>query len=266
MPAKPEDWRGCLDQRALQGNRPPGLSAALPSQASFTMAFFPVRQSTSYQCRDLSSDTFTGRFNQWCYHGPTFAETSPPTPCPGRSCTQVLDPPQYLCPDNSPPILPLSRDMGEVRRVIDTLYPLAPATYSTMGLIWGRRLLTPEWRSVWGGTVHPVDPSKKEYLGVRKAIVLLTDGEDNYGSDLGAASDRSEACTAAKDAGIEIFVVAAMNPTQIGSGLSRGLTACSSKDDYPDRTYVFLENHTKEDLEDAFRQIARQLLVVRRTH
>ena len=266
MPAKPENWKGCLDQRALQGNRPPGLSAAPPSQVPFTMAFFPVLRSTSYQCRDLSSDGFTGNFTQWCYHGPTFEETSPPTPCPGTRCSQVRHPPQYLCSDDYPPILPLSRDMGEVRRVIDTLTPVAPATYSTMGLIWGRRALTPEWRSVWGGTVHPVDPSKNEYLGVRKAIVLLTDGEDNYNHDLGAAPDRSAACAAAKDAGIEIFVVAAMNPTKIGSDLSRGLTACSSQDDHPDRNYVFLENRTREDLEDAFRQIAQQLLVVRRTH
>ena len=57
-----------------------------------------------------------------------------------------------------------------------------------------------------------------------------------------------------------------MNPTKIGSDLSRGLTACSSQDDHPDRNYVFLENRTREDLEDAFRQIAQQLLVVRRTH
>ena len=85
-------------------------------------------------------------------------------------------------------------------------------------------------------------------------------------TDLDAAPDRSAACTGAKRAGIEVFVVAAMNPTKIGSGLSRGLTACSSQSDNPDRTYVFLNNHSKEDLEDAFRQIAHQLLFVRRTH
>ena len=173
-----------------------------------------------------------------------------------------------MCEDDGDfaPILPLSRDMNEVRRAIDALTPVGSMTYSTMGLIWGWRLLTPDWRDVWGGTLHPVDPDEKKYLGVRKAIVLLTDGEDNYGSALDAAPNRSAACTAAKDAGIEIFVVAAMNPSLIGTGLSRGLTRCSSQDDYPDRTYVFLNNRSKEDLEKAFRQIALQLLVVRRTH
>ena len=269
MPAKPENWQGCLDQRTLRGGQPPGLSAALPSQARFTMAFFPVLGSTSYQCRDLSGDSFDS-FWQDCYHGPApgeFAQTELQCPDSIRSCTQYRVAPQQLCEGGSfVPILPLSRDMGEVRRTINALRPVGNMTYSTMGLIWGRRLLTPEWRPVWGGEVHPVDPDDEDSLGVRKAIVLLTDGEDNYGSALDAAPDRSDACTAAKDAGIEIFVVAAMNPDRIGSGLSRGLTACSSQSDHPDRTYVFLENHTKEDLEEAFRQIAHQLLVVRRTH
>ena len=264
MPAKAEDWNGCLDQRSLRGgSASPGIGTALPSAASFTMAFFPVMQSTSYQCRDLSGDSFTGRFRQWCYHGPTT--------CPAEAdCVQTLNARQRLCSDNSwnafAPILPLSRDMGEVRGAIDALIPVGTATYSTMGLIWGRRLLTPGWRPVWGGAVHPVDPNDEGSLGVRKAIVLLTDGEDNYDESLGAARDRGAACTAAKKAGIEIFVVAAMNPDEIGSGLSRGLTSCSSQSGNSDRTYVFLNNHTKEDLEDAFRQIARQLLVVRRTH
>ena len=232
------------------------------------MAFFPVMWLTSFQCRDLSSDSFAGHFTQYCYHGPTFEETS--TPCPGSRCDQVRKPAQLMCSDDSwdtfVPILPLSRDMGAVRSAIDALMPVGTATYSTMGLIWGRRLLTPEWRPVWGGEVHPVHPDDEDSLGVRKAIVLLTDGEDNYRTALGAARDRSAACAAAKRAGIEVFVVAAMNPAEIGGGLSRGLTDCSSQSDDPDRTYVFLENHTKEDLEDAFRQIAHQLLVVRRTH
>ena len=175
MPPKPEDWKGCLDQRALRaGNPPPGLGTALPSAAPFTMAFFPVMPMTSYQCRDLSSDSFSRGFIQTCYHGPTFEETS--TPCPGTVCGQTRETPQRLCTDNRgdafAPILPLSRDMGEVRRTIDALKPVAgTATYSTMGLIWGRRLLTPEWRPVWGGEVHPVDPDDEDYLGVRKAIV-----------------------------------------------------------------------------------------------
>ena len=291
MPATRGRWAGCVDQRALQGDRPPGLSAALPSRAPFTMAFFPVMNGYSYQCRDLSSSgscssgghttqaaceaasatwtatTFPGDFTQKCYHGQTNWERSRSHSCPAAlgTCSQQRRPAQYICSSDIP-ILPLNQNMSEVRNAIDALIPIGDQTYSTMGLIWGTRLLTPKWRRVWGGRVHPVNPSKNKYLGVRKAIVLLTDGEDNYDDRIGAAPNRSEACTAAKDAGIEIFVVAAMNPSKIGSELSKGLTDCSSQSGHPDRTYVFLDNHTREDLEDAFRQIAQQLLVVRRTH
>ena len=144
MPSKPEEWKGCLDQRALNGPRPPGLSVALPSSASFTMAFFPVLNLTSYQCRDLSGDSFSGSFWQRCYHGPTFEQTVPPTPCPAGSgkCYQEPETSQHSC-SGFAPILPLSGDMDEVRGAIDTLAPIAPQTYSTMGLIWGRRALTP---------------------------------------------------------------------------------------------------------------------------
>ena len=268
MQPQPEGWQGCLDQRAMEGRRSPGLTAAHPSDASFTMAFFPVMRGTSYECRDLSADRFPNRFTQRCYHGPTFEEGS--IPCPAANgCSQTRLTPQYLCSDaprRFAPILPLSRDLDEVRDAIDGLEPAGTQTYSTMGLIWGRRLLSPEWREVWGGEVHPVDPNDDRYLGVRKAIVLLTDGEDNYDDEVGAAPDRSAACTAAKAAGIEVFVVAALDPDGIGTALSRGLTDCSSQADHPDRTYVFLNNHSREDLEDAFRRIALQLLTVRRTH
>ena len=261
MPPKPEQWNGCLDQRSLTGGTPPGLGAALPSNTSFTMAFYPVFKDASYQCLDIPGLGVSRWYNyvrQWCYHGPTF-------PCSSsKTCLQYRVSAQYGCSDASAqPILPLTRDMEGVRDAIDALTPHGVRTYSTMGLVWGRRLLEPTWRDVWGGDVHPVDPDD-EPLGTRKAIVLLTDGEDNHGSNVGAASNRDRACAAAKDAGIEVFVIAAMDPRRIGGRLERGLTRCSSQGDHPDRTYVFLNNTSNDELEEAFRQVAHQLLVVRR--
>ena len=103
--------------------------------------------------------------------------------------------------------------------------------------------------------------------------MLLTDGEDNYcgeapgacvDSELGI--DRAEACTLAKNAGTEIFVIAAMPPDDVSSDLARSLRNCSSEAENPDGTYVFINNENEEDLRAAFRDIANQLLGVRRVY
>ena len=39
-------------------------------------------------------------------------------------------------------------------------------------------MLSHAWNDVWGDREHPVDPHAPANAGSRKAIVLLTDGED----------------------------------------------------------------------------------------
>ena len=108
--------------------------------------------------------------------------------------------------------------------------------------------------------------------------MLLTDGEDNYpdtAGNVGAnsfsegqkviADRRNQACTAAKNAGIKVFTIAAMQESRVGE-LGDALTKCSSQADDPNGNYVFINNTTSEDLEDAFRQIARQLVRFRRVY
>ena len=120
--------------------------------------------------------------------------------------------------------------------------------------------------------VHPVDPDSENGKGVRKAIVLLTDGEDNQcgGGDRSCSRHKSlgisreTACNLAKEAGIEIFVIAAMDPKEVSGGLANSLRNCSSQADNPTGKYVFINNTSKKDLEDAFADIANQLTIFRR--
>lgn len=170
-------------------------------------------------------------------------------------------------------MLPLSTDRSAIIGAIDGLSPVGYSTHSGLGVLWGQRMLLSSWRTVWGGTVHPVDPASANGKGVRKVIVLLTDGEDTVcGSDNFACTDsaigisRTDACTQAKNAGIEIFVVAAMHPDDISTEFGKSLTSCSSQSDDSDVTYAFLNNATPEGLQAAFQSIANQLRVVRRTH
>ena len=107
------------------------------------------------------------------------------------------------------------------RRVLNcivwALSAVGVKTFSALGVLWDHRMLLSSWRGVWGGTVHPVDPTSSSGRGVRKAIVLLTDGRDSvcngeggHCNDSALGISRTEACTQAKRAGIEVFVVAAM--------------------------------------------------------
>ena len=167
----------------------------------------------------------------------------------------------------------MNTDRAAIVGAIDGLSAVGWKTYSAHGILWGQRMLLSSWRSVWGGTVHPVDPTSAAGKGVRKVIVLLTDGHDSIcGDDNVACTDsaigisRTDACTQAKNAGIEIFVVAAMHPNLVATEFGKSLTKCSSQSDDSDQTYAFLNNATPESLQAAFESIASQLRIVRRVH
>ena len=263
----PEDWLGCLDSHRMGGS---GTHAAnvsksdffsLPSISPLAQAYFPALYGSKYECFTL--ETFPS--DTWWYR-----------------CYDLYDPdnrsssyyePQYGCSSSGPTMLPLSTDRSTIIGAIDSLSPVGNSTHSGLGVLWGQRMLQSSWRSVWGGTVHPVDPASADGKGVRKVIVLLTDGEDTFCghknvtcADSRVGISRTEACAEAKKAGTEIFVVAAMHPDKVSTELGTSLTECSSESDDSDETYAFLNNATSESLRAAFESIANQLRVVRRTH
>ena len=267
LPGAPESWNGCLDSHrtGATGTRASVPAASTfftaPSASAFAQRFFPAVLGASYECL---APSLTANLGQICYHdgtGYVGADAFPPH-----------DPLYYDCTrDKTPAIVPLSTDGDAMRRAIDSLVPFGNRTYSALGVLWGQRLLDPSWRGTWGGDVHPVDPDDPASDGLRKAIVLLTDGADNFcggmnptcaNSELGFS--RTDACTAAKAAGTEIFVIAAMHPDEVSQALGESLRACSSQSDNPDGSYVFLNNATPESLEAAFADIASQLMTTRR--
>ena len=110
---------------------------------------------------------------------------------------------------------------------------------------------------MWGANrTHPVNPT--EHTDAQKALVLLTDGEDNHVSKY--PEHRRHACQAAKDDGITVFTIAAMKTGDGGyPQLVDALTNCASKPEY-----AFINNATPEALENTFQQIAAQLARFRR--
>ena len=270
LPDKPgEDWQGCLGEHRLSEAKKADLPAVKnlfddPSKSAFAQAIFPAGFAKAYEC--LQPPAPSDLAYQHCYGK---ADTPVANVSGGRAA-------QADCENDAPTIFALSSDSAAIKAAIDALEPFSGWvgwTYSTLGVAWGQRLLSHDWNAVWGGGVHPVNPAADGNAGTRKAIVLMSDGEDNrcgerdptcLSSGLGFA--RSVACTAAKTAGTEIFVVAAMHPSKVSEGLGTALEACSSKADNPEGSYVFLNNANAESLRAAFADIARQLTSLRRLH
>ena len=261
LPASCRAWAGCLDKRDSL------FSTALPADDPFVMSFFtpqttyPESQYTSYACQDYTRVEAQG--HTWeeplCYDIDRAANRW--SIC-GSGDIQADGPWRVSPQDNcrGPSIMPLTTTLADARTAINALHSSGSATYSSVGIAWAMRLLSPAWRSVWGHAEHPMDAD----TDVQKVIVLLTDGEDNHLTD--AFIHRSEGCTAAKQAGILIFTIAAMNPGNLSRRLESQLTECSSQSDYPDGKYAFVNNATPAALEEAFAEIGRQIMSLRRTH
>ena len=277
LPSAPgEAWLGCLEEhRILTGDR-----AALPadgdlldppSETAFAQAFFVSGLGFAHDCRQ---SPFPDDFSwQYCY-GENAANAGGKTSWmePQFGCKSIGSDGRYT-DDPVPAILPLTSDSAAIKAAIDSLGPVGGSTRSALGILWGQRLLSHSWKDVWGGAVHPVDPGTLDNEGTRKAIVLLTDGEDNQcgfydpdceDSNLGVG--RAAACATAKDAGAEVFVIAAMHPDNVSGTLGTALEACSSKAQKPEGTYVFLNNQDPASLKAAFTDIATQLSTVRRIY
>ena len=271
LPSMCAAWEGCLDLRTDQ--------AALPSASPFTMRFFSPDPTyyapqyyVSFECQsyNLADAQTNGWWAPVCYDWSLLSRQTDSWKCgegwahSAPEGAPIKLKPQEKC-SQQPAILPLTTDLDAARTAIGALAPIRGRTNSTMGVAWAHRLLAPEWRDVWGGGEHPMAATEERAL--KKVLVLLTDGEDNHPDRNRAAADasRAAACAAVKEAGVLVFTLSAMNTSATGHAhLAAQLRACSSQSDDPDGTYAFVNNATSENLAEAFREIGRQLLVMRR--
>ena len=184
-----EAWNGCVADRrhaAADPRTSDGLSLTLPGTAPVPAWMYP---DTNRLDPALIAEVRQEIFDRFSAHGveQNLGATGVDQLLRERgdnSWDRANRGPNFHCTWTA--MLPLSGDRDEVERVLDSLFDTSrrPAlmggvTMSHVGLTWGRRMLAPSWRGVWGDDSHPVDSGDS----VTKALVLLTDGQNGGNSD-----------------------------------------------------------------------------------
>lgn len=138
----PSEWKGCVMGRTGGHDQ----DDATPSQAPFTSYYYA-----------------SARDNDW-----PWVDESQGAKNNGQG-------PNLGC---GPSILPLVAEKSRVKAAIDEMAPwYRGGTLGSLGLAWGWRVISPNWRGLWSETpaAHPVDYRTSE---TDKVVVMLTDGEN----------------------------------------------------------------------------------------
>lgn len=152
-------------------------------------------------------------------------------------------------------------------------------THIGLGAAWGFRMLSPSWRGKWGGEMDtnnlPVDYTEPM---MNKAAVIMTDGDNRYGSNAYTAygyrsegnlsgytggdsaegeldSRLSATCSAMKAAGINVYTVT--YGTDVSTSTKTLMRNCASNIDF------FFDAPSGSSLGSAFQQIGDSLSELR---
>ncbi|MBW7851548.1 MAG: Flp pilus assembly protein TadG [Rhodospirillales bacterium] len=235
----PGGWKGCVEARHAHGN---DMTDAPPSVEPFQPFYFPSGSDNSYPPVDES------------YAAQSQAK--------GKG-------PNVSCPA---PVSAMVDDKATILAAIDDLrYWRRGGTMINMGLVWGWRALSPNWRGLWSAAT-PQLPLDYGTPFMDKALVLLTDGKNEISSDdytsygrlswgrLGTTNRNratqevnrrtAEACITMKQQGIIIFTIGFRVEDAATHALLRD---CASKAAY------YFASPTNEDLRRAFRTIGATL-------
>ena len=181
-----------------------------------------------------------------------------------------------------PPILPLTASYTEVSQAITDLDAWhRGGTMGNLGLVWGWRVLSPQWTGLWthtDGTVLTTRPLPHDQPLNAKIIVMMTDGDNQwYRDDLtayGRPDDNSLAgesiddrmlasCADIKTAGVLIYTITFGGSV---SGSTADLySACASEPGDDPRYYgqKYFHAPDRAQLEMAFKDIGGQLTELR---
>lgn len=181
------------------------------------------------------------------------------------------------CPQQA--ITTLTNTKATLQAAVNNLTNPRGNTHINVGAVWGWRLISPNWRNVWGGQMDANDlPLNYHEPLSQKAMILMTDGENTMSTDiytaygfladnhLGTTSNTTTAennlnakttsiCNAMKAQGVLIYTIV------FGNGSSTTaknlLKNCASETDF------YFDSPSQASLQAAFQAIGDSLSKLR---
>jgi hypothetical protein len=240
----PTSWGGCVDAR-LSGeditDTPPSSDAS-----KFEAYYWPDDSNNNWITTTTKKGKTTTTYTINSTHGPN------------KYCPQTL--------------LGMTSDKDSILSAIDAMQAVGN-THIVTGAVWGWRMLSPNWRGLWGGEMDanelPLDYNTPK---MNKAAIIMTDGENtidnsNHGAYWYLSAGRtgstnqstavtklnqklSSVCTAMKNNNIIVYTIAYGSP---GSTVENLLKNCATQPDY------YFDSPDSDELNKAFRMIGDSL-------
>ncbi len=247
-------WAGCVDARETS-NR--DVTDDPPSVAKFPRYYWPCH--TSY---NAWYGTNGSRNNCNSGSGVRYSTSIGTSLGPNKSCPQT--------------VTPMTASKSTILNGINAMQAVGN-THINLGAAWGWRMLSPRWRSLWGGEMNTNNlPLDYNTPLMNKAVIIMTDGDntmDNsnrtaywYLSDnkLGTTNQTTaesrldtrlgQVCTSMKNNNIIVYTVSFGT---ISSSSATMLRNCATQSDY------YFASPTSADLQTAFRTIGDSLANLR---
>lgn len=186
-----------------------------------------------------------------------------------------------------PAITPLVAEKTAVHDAIDEMQPWhRGGTMANLGLVWGWRVLSPNWQGLWGGATPATLPLAYDEPLMDKVAIMLTDGENQWydwptglpnnpdadytaygrvsegrlGTTNGSAATTEinarmlAVCNAMKSEGIIIFAITFQLSNTTTQDLYR---SCATSPAH------YFDSPSNDDLQDVFHEIGNELTNLR---
>ena len=182
-------WKGCVEARPDphdRGDDPPSVEAFDPFYyASTRWSFTEDRKNHNDRIGD--NDWGPAKKPGWGYGDKNHKQTGPKGDHDKGGNWKIKEGPEYgnkaVGPNLGcgPAITPLQSSRSAVEDAIDDMASWSRGgTMANLGLVWGWRTLSPRWRGLWDGIADASLPLDYTTRYMDKAIVILTDGENQW--------------------------------------------------------------------------------------